>query len=281
MRNNNNKKFNGKAIYQPAGKAGEYAKWACNFYVGCSNGCEYCYLRKGRAANILGGSEPKLKKCFKDEYHALGVFTAELDKNLPELQRHGLFFTFTTDPFLHKTRLLHIVASAHAVIKGVNVMFLTKRGGYGLPFVSEGICFFPQIIKKEYRKMLAFGHTLTGCDELEPNAAPNIQRIGAMRLQHDGGFRVWASIEPVIDFKKSLEMIRLAQYAGCRMFRIGLESGKKYDKKECLEFIAKVVHSVEDNTKIYFKDSLLKTVGFSRENLPDNCVGRDYNMFND
>ena len=35
--------FNGKAIYNPKGKAGEYAPWACNFYTGCSNDCEYCY----------------------------------------------------------------------------------------------------------------------------------------------------------------------------------------------------------------------------------------------
>ena len=34
-------KFNGKAIYNPSGKAGEYSTWACNFYVGCSNMCEY------------------------------------------------------------------------------------------------------------------------------------------------------------------------------------------------------------------------------------------------
>ncbi|KAA6320448.1 hypothetical protein EZS27_029784 [termite gut metagenome] len=38
------KPFNGKAIYNPSGKAGEYSYWACNFYNGCSNGCTYCYL---------------------------------------------------------------------------------------------------------------------------------------------------------------------------------------------------------------------------------------------
>lgn len=35
------KLLNGKAIYSPKGKAGEYAKYACNFYVGCSNDCDY------------------------------------------------------------------------------------------------------------------------------------------------------------------------------------------------------------------------------------------------
>lgn len=39
--------INGRVIYSPKGKAGEYAENAANFYVGCSNGCTYCYLRKG------------------------------------------------------------------------------------------------------------------------------------------------------------------------------------------------------------------------------------------
>lgn len=38
--------INGRVIYSPKGKAGEYAENAANFYVGCSNGCTYCYLRK-------------------------------------------------------------------------------------------------------------------------------------------------------------------------------------------------------------------------------------------
>lgn len=39
--------YKGKATYNPSDKAGEYAKWACNFYVGCANGYTYCYLKKG------------------------------------------------------------------------------------------------------------------------------------------------------------------------------------------------------------------------------------------
>ncbi len=41
------KRFNGKALYQPSGKAAEYSAWACNFYTGCSNDCEYCYCKRG------------------------------------------------------------------------------------------------------------------------------------------------------------------------------------------------------------------------------------------
>lgn len=34
------KRFNGKAIYNPSGKAGEYSQWACNYFTGCSNECD-------------------------------------------------------------------------------------------------------------------------------------------------------------------------------------------------------------------------------------------------
>jgi len=75
----------GKAIYQPKGAAGEYAKYACNFYVGCSNRCHYCYLQKPPLKTACGGNTLKLKSCFKNEEHALEVFEKELKKNLSEL----------------------------------------------------------------------------------------------------------------------------------------------------------------------------------------------------
>ena len=42
-----------KIIYQPKGAAGEYAKYAVNFVVGCEYGCKYCYNRKGVASGYL------------------------------------------------------------------------------------------------------------------------------------------------------------------------------------------------------------------------------------
>lgn len=96
-------KFSGKAIYCPTGKAGEYATYACNFFVGCSNGCQYCYLKKGIGAKVLGIDHPELKKCFKDVDHAKEVFKKELQQNLEDLQKNGLFFSFTTDPMLPET----------------------------------------------------------------------------------------------------------------------------------------------------------------------------------
>lgn len=52
---------NGKAIYKPAGKAREYAEWACNLFVGCSNDCSYCYCKRGALGSVMGRPQATLK----------------------------------------------------------------------------------------------------------------------------------------------------------------------------------------------------------------------------
>jgi len=260
----------GKAIYQPKGKAGEYSEWACNFYVGCSNGCEYCYCKKGILKYVMGMDKPQLKKCFKDEQQALEVFEKELKANLSELQKHGLFFSFTTDPMLPETIELTKNAIAKCLENGVPVKTLTKVEKIDSWFIDNYFI-------HAHNDVIAFGFTLTGHDELEPNASTNQERIEAIKKLYDAGFKTFASIEPIIDFKSSMGMI-IQSYHYCDLFKIGLESGKKYDKKELLKFINTIL-AMKIDSKIYFKDSLLKATGIDRADLHDNCVDRDYNMF--
>ena len=268
------KKINGKAIYNPSGKAGEYSKWACNFYVGCSNGCTYCYCKKGILAGAMGGNVPTLKKCFKNENHALEVFEKELHANLPELQKHGIFFSFSTDPCLEETQYLTAKAIDFCIKNKVSVKLLTKCVKPSISLVKFGLGEMTDLFKR----YVAIGLTLTGRDDLEPNASTNAERIEAMRKLHEAGFKTWASIEPIIDFDSSLEMIRQTR-GFCDLYKVGLESGKKYDLWEVRSLLL-ACYGMTD-CKIYFKDSLLKAAGINREDLPANCVSRDYNMFND
>ncbi|MDR0872227.1 MAG: hypothetical protein LBN27_02005 [Prevotellaceae bacterium] len=289
------KNFKGKAIYNPSGKAGEYSYWACNFYNGCSNGCTYCYLKKGVLAHTLGGDKPTLKKCFKDEAHALEIFEKELKVNLMKLQEYGLFFTFTSDPFLPETITLTVKAMIKCLSNNVPVKTLTKKTDWVEYFLQD-----EEINKKNLcKKLFAFGFTLTGHDELEPNASTNAERIEAMRKLHEAGFKTWASIEPVIDFESSLQMIEETKDF-CSHYKIGLKSGKKYNFEELNYFVSNVVFTFSKPNdfqknpmkqifspygkwdffnKIYFKDSLLKQAGLNRSILPDNCVKRDWSIF--
>jgi DNA repair photolyase len=258
--------FHGKAIYQPAGKAGEYSQWAANFYNGCSAKCEYCYNRHGRSAKILGGDKPTLKKSLVDESTALEIFKKELNQNLPELRKHGLFFNFVSDPCLKETIELNYLAILECDIRNVPVKILTKQTWW-LKECEEELFNLP--------KNIVIGFTLTGHDELEPGAATNAERIEAMKKLHDAGFKTWASIEPIIDFQSSLKMIDESKEY-CDFYKIGLKSGGKYIKSELEIFIMNVHGCLYQ--PIYWKDYLLKAAGIDRESLPSNCVTRDFNL---
>jgi DNA repair photolyase len=282
----------GKIIYESSGKAAEYGKYAFSAYLGCSCGCTYCFNKTGRFKAVLGGDTPKLKKYFRDESHAMQIFEKELLASLPELQKHGLFFCFVTDPLLPETMLLTEKACLVCWTQKVPVKILTKRAD---------AC---AIIAHEWHNdMVAVGLTLTGHDELEPNASPNAERIEAMKKLHDAGFKTFVSAEPIVDFESSLKMID-ATKDFCSLYKIGLESGKKHEEKELRRFVVKALailatipnpneyivrkmlsmrpeKAFEYSGKIYFKDGLLKAAGINREDLPSCCVTRDYNLFSD
>lgn len=265
------KKFNGKAIYNPNGKAGEYAAWACNFFTGCSNNCEYCYCKKGFLAKVWS-DKPQLKKCFKDKDHALEIFTREIDANLEALQASGIFYTFTSDPMLPETIDLTMEAIFVALSRGIPAQILTKRAD----FLDH-----PTIQKfKLLSDKIAWGFTLTGHDELEPGASSNVERIHAMKRLHSMGYKTFASIEPVVDFPSAFSMINLTR-GFCDLYKIGLMSGKRYNSTERSEADFLLALLKDAPGKFYLKDSLIKLLEIDRADLPgDKFVGVDYNIFN-
>lgn len=273
------KQFKGKAIYNPSGKAGEYSYWACNFYTGCSNDCSYCYCKRGVMSSVWS-TEPKLKSGFRDENHALELFEKELKQNLFELREHGLFFSFTTDPLIEATRELTFNAVGICVLNRVPVKLLTKDAEwvnskhiFGRTKLEE------HLVIKEWQRLVAWGFTLTGHDDLEVNSSTNKERIDVMNRLHNAGFKTFASIEPVIDFYGSMQMIQRSS-EHCNLFKIGLESNKKYDKDKLQIFIDDIIWYVSERSsaRIYFKDGLLEQAGIKRESLPSVCVNRDYNL---
>lgn len=269
------KRIKGQSIYNPSGKAGEYSYWACNFYVGCSNGCTYCYCKKGLLAGTMGMNKPQLKKCFKDEEQAMDDFQIEMMDNIDELRKHGLFFSFTTDPMADECLQLTWRAAMMAMGNGIPVKILTKLANRWVDDIIEQM-------HDSWKKVLAIGFTLTGHDELEPEASTNSERIRAIKQLHNAGFKTFASIEPVIDTWTSLNMIGQT-LDFCDLHKVGIESGKKYTKIDLNDFVHSVTRMKSTNGKsatIYFKDSLLKAAGINRADLPANCVSRDYNMFN-
>lgn len=265
----------GKAIYRPQGKAGEYSEWACNFYTGCSNNCQYCYCKRGVQSHVWS-TEPSLKKCFKNERDAISVFRKELAANLDELRDKGIFFSFSTDPMIPgKTLELTLEAASYAIAEKVPVQILTKRVDW-----VEDEAWKESILptKDSYKDYIAFGFTITGCDELEPYASPNMERIKTMLDLHMAGYKTFASVEPVIKVDASWAMINVIS-GWCDLIKVGLLSGKKEYGKEGVEFLFEMIKADVRGSKFYLKDSFIDLLGIDRGTLPDHCVDSSYNIF--
>lgn len=303
-----------KILSRPRGNAEEYGKWSVNPYKGCSNLCDYCYLKKGVWKNGLGGSTPVLKKG-TDRYatdmvtegyveggHAAWFFARdEIKQHRNEIIRDGgLFMTFTSDPCLPETRWTFFEIASSCVMMKVPVVFLTKRADF-IDSADYQKIILPYTVFGANRYM-AFGWTLTGHDELEPQASSNTDRIEAMRRVGNDGFKTWASIEPVIDFDASYRMIQQALDAGCQHFKIGLLTNntrvvrkgcqigeyqfKAYDVIDCMHFIEDVMRLTEGKATVYWKQSvrdLLVTI-YTPAAVDEllnysHSVGKDWNMF--
>lgn len=271
--------INGKALYTPKGAAREYAAVGCNFYTGCPHNCDYCYLKRGAPSKQLGGTEVQLKKCFKDVAHAKAILEKELDANLDYLKKVGIFLSFTTDPLIKETRELTSIAITEALMRDIPVMLLTKDA----TFVKDECDFMAWMdaINIIHRDKVAFGFTLTGRDDMEPGASSNHERIQAMYAMSKRGFKTWASIEPIIDFNSSLEMIRMTT-GFCDHYKIGLRSGVKRDYYDDIKFMSFLWELVELKRShflsIYLKDSIRKRLGESNM-IELLSVGKGYNIF--
>lgn len=277
MNTSETKPFDGKAIYKPKGKAGEYSEWACNFFTGCSHNCSYCFCKRGVMSHVWSDS-PKLKKCFKNFDHAISIFEKEMMINIAELRKSGIFFSFTTDPMIPGNTLELTLRAAELALKNyVPVQILTKRADW---WDTDVWLESAKNIFGDYVDKIAIGFTLTGRDDLEPGASPNEERIRTMALCHSFGFHTFASIEPIVNLESSESMMR-ESLPYCELFKVGLMSGGAKPERDDLKRMVNEWNHILDKRgqKVYWKQSIVDYLGDDFTFWLDSCVSADYNIF--
>lgn len=255
------------AIYQPNGAAAEYSAWACNLYNGCTHRCSYCYCRRGILAHTIGGDVPVIKKQLGGTPEkAFTIFSKELMTYREQIIADGgLFFSFSTDPMLREEIDLTLRCVIYATDQKVPCSLLTKATWWVDDHFVLGSLW-------ARRDLLTIGFTLTGRDDMEPGADSNVRRETAVIYLHKMGFRTFVSMEPIIEFDKSLPII-LTLADCCDEFRIGLQSPyspQRYDWKQCDRFIRKVFSlSRQYDFRIFWKESIRR---FYYEQRPEDSV---------
>ena len=290
----------GALIYQPQGAAGEYAKWAINLYHGCSNGCTYCYNRRGVLSHVFGDKPELAAPIVKLREKLLNMYMKDRGINAREniyssavfihgflaAQRliltdlakigedkirkdGGIFFSFTCDPFdsyLDNNNNITQWMLHTLVTRQIPVTILTKNvdwlytKGWELTLTRSPNA-WPEYVEN-LPHCLTIGFTITGKDELEPNAPSTEKRIEALRKLHDEyKIKTFVSLEPIIDLHSASEVIKKT-YKITDEIRIGAQSPIKKNRYNVMEFISFVVavRSLANNLDCHFmvKDSMYK-----------------------
>ena len=202
-----------KVIYEPKGRAKEYADLACNSYTGCPHACVYCFA-------------PNVMRSIREKYHAEAKPRIESIKKWFEHdcilmeESHDtrrVHMNFISDPYpeiekeLHLTRFCIETAMKH----GVKMNVLTKgrydvvRPDFGLfkeADVHFGVtcCWYEDRFRKEW----------------EPNASSVQDRVRLLAEAHGMGIYTWVSMEPVVYPQQAMEFYR-ANRGNVDLWKVG------------------------------------------------------------
>ncbi len=194
-------------IYRPEGRAQEYSWLALNIYKGCGHGCVYCYVPK------LTHNEKK----FFIEQSVRNDVLEQLRKEAPKFAgtNERVLLCFTCDPYQQLDAETRTTREVIKILSEFDVPFqiLTKGGTWAVRDFEF------------YGPHDAFGTTMTFLDadksrKHEPHAALPQDRFDAIKAAKKAGIETWVSLEPVIDAKESLEIIRQT-HEHVDLFRIG------------------------------------------------------------
>lgn len=185
-------------IYEPKGKAREYSPQALNLYLGCPHRCKYCYapgaLQRSRE-NYFCKPEPRK-----------GVIDS-LFKEAKRAKKEQILLSFIGDAYSDTLDNNKVTRQALEILLEAKlpVAILTKSGTR---------CLKDTDIFKEFGEHLQVGGTLTFNNkkdsmEWESGAALPEERIKMLKDLKASGIRTFASFEPVIDPKQSLELMEI------------------------------------------------------------------------
>ncbi len=199
-----------RVIYEPRGKAIEFAPLAATIYSGCVHACRYCFVPRYR------GQSPQVLHRDREVFHDKAVPVKDVLKHLERVAEkmagdpREILLSFSSDPYPPTEMDAGVTRTALKILIKNNLTFtvLTKAGhramrdfelmaGYSNSAFGSTIVFFDQNL----------------ADYWEPNVIPIATRIACVAIAKRMGIKTWVSLEPVIYISEALTVLReLAPY---------------------------------------------------------------------
>jgi DNA repair photolyase len=186
-------------IYEPGGRAREFAERALNIYLGCTHGCLYCY-------------GPSTCHRTRDDYYKEANPRKDI---LKRLERDCKKVAANGDmPEIHLSFLGDVYQPAEMAL-GLTRQAIETLIKYSLPFTvltKGGTRATRDFDLLENYEKTRFGTTLVfinqkDADEWEPSAASIKDRVDAIREAKSRNIQTWVSLEPVIIPEQALQVI--------------------------------------------------------------------------
>ncbi len=236
------------SIYEPTGRAREYSPLALNYFKGCDHGCLYCYV-----PNILGRYDSK----YNHSNVINPVDFSKIEQSAKKMRgcEKQILLSFTGDPYCNSEK-----GETRKILEILNfyehkVSVLTKNPKKALRDLD---------LIKSFGNRFKIGSTLTfdnekDSKEWEKGASMPNQRLTALKKFAENNIITWASFEPVIIPKQSLNLlIEVSDFID--HVKIGkLNNYKGIDKQiDWSRFIFESVKICrEKNIKFYIKNDLV------------------------
>lgn len=200
-------------LYEPKGRAREYAPLAVNHYNGCTHGCRYCYVPTIPPYKFAAEARAAFHACGNPRARVVEQLRAEVKKTPGHGQR--VLLSFTTDPYQAANDEYGLTREVIQTLHG---------GGYAVQVLTKGG--LRSLVDLDlFTPSDAYAATLTllsdkSSREWEPGAALPADRIAALRDFHAAGIPTWASLEPVLNPASALQIIR-ETHSFVDLFKIG------------------------------------------------------------
>lgn len=179
-------------IYEPKGKAGEYAPLALNLYRGCLHGCNYCFAPTATRIDRARFHDPDFIQPRKRILEDLQIQAAQMAGDPREI-----LISFTSDPYQPLEKELEITRKALIILNQYNLTatILTKGGLWGL----QRDYYLLQMDSRSTWAVTLTHYDLSFSRAWEPRAATPADRMLSLSLAKHLGLKTWVSFEPVID----------------------------------------------------------------------------------
>jgi DNA repair photolyase len=188
-----------RIIYEPRGRALEYAPLAVSLYRGCPHGCVYCFAPASTRTDREKFLQANPRK------NAINLLKADVAELAAANDQREILMSFTTDPYQPLEQYHHLTSTAIGILinHGLHFTVLTKAGINSM-VDFERLASRPDLCR--YGTTLVFNRE-EDRQKWEPNAAPTTERVKALKAAHEKGIPTWVSLEPMIDPDQTLFLI--------------------------------------------------------------------------